>query len=363
MRVQSYLKKHPHWAICFLAIIVNAFYWGIWASDRYVSHANVVLESPQLSQPQLNFSSLLTGGGGNADMLVLRDYMRSVDMLKYLIDNADYSEHYANSGADIFSRLSSADEPLEKIYDYYLDHVSIEVDDYAGVLRVDAEAFTPEKAHQVASLLLEEGERHMNELGRQLAEEQVSFLEGQVELLKQRYEDTRQQMLEYQNENGLVSPTGTVESLSSVVSSLQGELASLQAQKSALMSFQSSQSPQIVRINSQIRALNEQITQEQQRLATKSGDSLNAVSSEYQRLQLQAQFAQESYSGALSALENTRIEAARKLKQLSVLQSPTMPEYPERPERLYDIVLFTVIALFITLIVNMLILIVRDHRD
>ncbi|WP_251978365.1 chain-length determining protein [Salinicola avicenniae] len=365
MNKSSPLRKSLHWVVCLAAIVVVSFYWALWASDRYVSHANVVLESPQLAAPELSFSSLMTGsaGGNTADMLLLRDFMRSVDMLKLLVDEADFRNHYANSGADFFSALNDEEAPLEELHEYYLSRVSVELDEYAGVLRVDVEAFTPEKARQIARLLLDEGERHMNEMGQRLAEEQVRFLEQQVSLLEDKFQKTRDDLLDYQNANGLVSPTGTVESLNSVVASLEGQLAIAKARKSALGSYQSARSPEMVRINSEIRALNDQISQERERLARQSGNALNSISSEYQTLMLRAQFAQDSYSGALAALENTRIEAARKLKQVSVLQTPTLPEYPEQPERLYNSVVFAVVALFITLILNMLILIVKDHRD
>lgn len=361
----SFTSKYLHWILCLVAIMVVSCYWALWASDRYVSHANVVLESPQISSPTLSFSSLLTGNASAnlADMLLLRDYLRSVDMLKLLIDEADFRNHYANSGADFFSALNDENAPLEELHEYYLSRVSVELDDYAGVLRVDVEAFTPEKAHQIAQLLLEQGERHMNAMGQRLAEEQVRFLEQQVALLEDKFQRTRDALLDYQNANGLVSPTGTVESLNSVVASLEGQLAVAKARKSALASYQSARSPEMVRIESEIRALKDQIGQERERLARQSGNALNSISSEYQNLMLRAQFAQDSYSGALAALENTRIEAARKLKQVSILQTPTLPEYPEQPERLYNSVVFAVIALFVTLILNMLILIVKDHRD
>ncbi|WP_110710258.1 chain-length determining protein [Salinicola sp. CR57] len=363
--IKQKLTRHLHWIICLVTIFLVSFYWAVWASDRYVSHAHVVLESPQLSSPELSFSNLLSGGGGanNADMLLLRDYLRSVDMLQYLVENANFRGHYAHGGGDFFTRLSNENAPLEELHDYYLKRVSVELDEYAGVLRIDVEAFNPKEAHLIANLLLERGEQHMNDMGRRLAEEQVKFLQQQVDQLQTTFEKTRQALVDYQNENGLVSPTGTVESLSGVVSTLEGQLASLKAQKTALSSFQSSNSPEVVRVKSQINALEDQIEKEKQRLAAQSGNALNSVSSEYQRLQLQAKFAEESYSGALSALQSTQVEAARKLKQLSTLQSPTMPQYPEQPERLYNIVVFAVIALFIALIINMLILIIKDHRD
>ncbi|WP_353979046.1 chain-length determining protein [Salinicola endophyticus] len=363
-RIVGVAKRQPHWAMCIIFIAAISFYWALWASDRYVSHAHVILESPQISTPELSFSSLLSGGGGKntADMLLLRDYMLSTDMLHYLEKNADFRQHYVNHG-DVFSRLHDEQAPTEKLLDYYHGIAHVELDEYAGVLRLDIQAFTPEEANKIANLMLQKGEQHMNEMGQRLAEQQVKFLEKQTNVLEQRFEKTRQDLLEFENENGLASPTATVESLGTVVAKLEGELASLKAQRAAMASYQSQNSPQMVSLRSQITALQNQIDEQKKRLAAQSGNALNAVSSEYQTLQLRAQFAQQAYSGTLAALENTRVEAARQLKQLSVLQSPTMPEYPEKPERIYMIAVYTVIALFLTLIINMLILIVRDHKD
>lgn len=72
------VRNYLHWILCFVAIAGVSAYWALWASDRYVSHANVVLESPQIAAPTLSFSSLLSGSGAanTADMLLLRDYLR-----------------------------------------------------------------------------------------------------------------------------------------------------------------------------------------------------------------------------------------------------------------------------------------------
>ncbi|GGO79573.1 capsule polysaccharide export inner-membrane protein KpsE [Marinobacterium nitratireducens] len=358
-----FIKRYPYWFVCLLAIVIVGFYQLIWASDRYVSEANVVLESPQLSAPTLNFQSLLSGGGNNSDMLLLRDYLLSVDMLKYIDAQLGFRKHYSEAGIDFFSALSDKDVPTEELHQYYLKHVEVELDDYAGVLRIRVSAFTPDMAHAIVSLMLEEGEQHMNQMGQRLAEEQVRFLETQVDQLAIKFDQSRKALIEYQNENGLTSPTGAVESINAVVASLEAQLANLRAKRTALRSYQSSRSADIRRVEAEIDALIKQISQERARTAQQAGGALNVLSSEYQTLELSAQFAQQSYSGALVALENTRIEAARKLKQLSVLQNPTLPEYPLEPQRLYNLVVFTIIALFLGLIVQMLVLIVRDHRD
>ena len=148
-----------------------------------------------------------------------------------------------------------------------------------------------------------------------------------------------------------------------LVADLKAQLSNLKTKQRNLVSYQSLSSPSVVKIDSEIEAIKQQINQESARMAQTSGGALNTLSSEYQTLQLQLKFAQESYSGALAALQNTRIEAARKLKQVSVLQSPTFPGYSVEPDRFYNSVVFTILALFVALIAQMLVLIIREHQD
>ncbi|MGS0466424.1 chain-length determining protein [Cobetia marina] len=359
----SFIKRYPQWAVVLLSIVLVGFYWLAWADDRYVSKATVVLESPQVNgSSEVSFGSLLSGNQADSDLLLLREYLMSVDMLKKVQQQLDFRSHYSQYG-DFFARLGDADAPIEELHDYYLKRINVEMDEYAGVLNVEVQAWTPEFAQQLAQLLLKEGERHMNQMGQRLAEDQVEFLDKQVGLLEVNFEQSRQDLLDYQNKNGLVSPTQTVENLNAVVSTLEGQLATYKARKSALASYQSQRSSEMVRIESEINAIKKQIDLEKERLARQSGNALNSVSSQYETLQLRADFAKQSYSNALAALENTRIEASRKLKQVSILQSPILPEYPEQPERLYNTTVFGLVMIFLGFIFSMLVLIIKDHRD
>jgi capsular polysaccharide transport system permease protein len=353
----------PQWAFAILAILVVSFYWFLWAEDRYVSHATVVLESPQVASPEFSLSTLMGGSGGNThDLLLLREHLLSVDMLRLLDEQLGIRQHYSEHG-DFFAKLRDANAPIEDLHKYYLRRVEIELDEYAGVLNIYVQGYTPEFAYDMTSLLLDAGENHMNEMGHRLADEQVRFLEQQMVRLEERFEQTRAELLDFQNEYGLVSPTSTVESIDQVVATLEGDLARLQAQRNALASFQSSQSAELRQVERNITALRDQIVVQRDRLAQATGDSLNRISAGYEMLELQAQFAQETYSSALASLENTRLEAARQLKQVSVLQSPLFPEYPTEPNRLYNSTVFAIITIFLAFIFSMLMMIVKDHRD
>lgn len=364
-KLTALVRQYPHILFGLALVLCAAIYWSIIASDRYVSDANVVLESPQLGAPTLNFQSLMTGpmGAGRGDMLLLRDYLLSVDMLRILQNELNIREHYSQSHIDWLSRLDDADLPIEKLHKYFLKRVEVELDEYAQVLRVRVQAFDPNMAQLIAQQMLSAGESHMNEMGRRLAEEQMRFLEVQVEQLQDRLNVSIQELLDYQNESGLVSPQGTLESISAVVANLEAQVSTLSARRAAMLSFQSPRSPEVLRIESEIKAINDQIIRERGRIAQASGDALNVLTSEYQALELRLQFARESYSAALMALENTRIEVARKLKQVSVLQSPTFPEYSVEPRRVYNITVFAILTLLAVLITHMMILIVRDHKD
>ncbi|MDN6321910.1 MAG: chain-length determining protein [Halomonas sp.] len=361
--LRRFVKKSPHWAVAIAAILLVSFYWFVWAQDRYVSRATVVLESPQVATPEFSLSSLMGGGSGNTqDLLLLREHLLSVDMLRRLDEELSIREHYTEHG-DIFAKLHDRDTPIENLHKYYLRRVEVELDEYAGVLNIEVQGYTPEFAHKMTTLLLEAGEDHMNEMGHRLADEQVHFLERQMVRLDERFTETRQALLSYQNEYGLVSPTDTVASINQVVATLEADLARLQAQRNALASYQSTQSSQLREVERNITALRDQIVEQRERIAQASGDSLNSVSAQYETLELQAQFAQETYSSALAALENTRLEAARQLKQVSVLQSPLMPEYPTEPSRLYNSSVFAIITIFLAFILSMLMMIIKDHRD
>ncbi|EPJ44443.1 MAG: hypothetical protein OFPII_34760 [Osedax symbiont Rs1] len=289
--------------------------------------------------------------------------MMSADLLKKLILQIKFKEHYSNQKIDIFSRFSDSTESFEELHAYYLKVIEIEVDEYANVLKVNVESFEPEIAQNIALFVLKEGEYHMNIMGKRLAQEQVDFLEHQVMNLNTKFNTSRQALIKYQNKHGLISPVHAVENISNIVADLKYEHASLQYSKKALSSYQSLHSPAMIKLENQIRAIKKQIAKESAKLTRESGDALNARSAEYQTLELKALFAKESYSGALAALQSTRIEAARKLKHISIIQNPTLPEYPIKPQRIYNIVTFVVMALFLSLITQMIILIIKDHRD
>lgn len=351
--------------VAFGASLLAVIYWGLIASDRYVSEAHVIIQKTDLSGGQsVDFSSLLGNGGANhADQMLLRDHLLSVDMLRKLNAKLNLRAHYSDWHRDPLSRMWFEDHPLERFHSHYLSRVSVEYDDYGGVLVIKAQAYDPKTAHAIATAMVEEGERHMNTMAHTLAQDQVAFLEKQVGDMNARLLQARQAVLSFQNRKGMVSPQSTAENLAAIVNRLEGQLTDLRTRRTALQSYLMPNNPNIVELNQQISAVEKQINLEQARLVSPGGKMLSSTAEEYQRLQLNAEFAQDIYKTALTALESGRIEASRTLKKVSLLQAPTEPQYPLEPRRIYNIVVFILVTLMLAGIVHLLAAIIRDHKD
>jgi capsular polysaccharide transport system permease protein len=360
------VMRRPIIAAALVASLLAAIYWLLIASDRYVSNAHVIIERTDLAGGQtMDFSNLLQGvaNGSRADQLLLRDHLLSVDMLRKLDGALKLREHYSAPERDPLSRLWSRSASIEQFHRYYLQRVSAEYDDYSGVLVVEAQAYDPRMARAIASMLVQEGERFMNQMAHNLARAQVSFLEQQVVQMNGRALEARRAVLEYQNRKGLVSPQATAESISAVVARLEAQRAELQTQRSSLLAYLVADHPNVVMLNQQIGAIDQQVQRERTRLTAPSGAALNRTVEEFQRLEADAAFAQDVYKTALVALERGRVEATRTIKKMSVIEAPTLPEYPVQPRRLYNTLVSLLVALLVAGVAHLLVAIVRDHKD
>lgn len=352
--------------VALTAIVLVILYWGLIASDRYVSEAAIEIERTDLiGAGSLDFGSLLSGvgGGRSKDQLLLREYLRSLDMLKKLDEKLDLRGHYSDSSYDLLSRMWGKERHQEIFHQHYLARTHIELDEYSGLLQIKVQAYEPKMAKAIADMLVSEGERYMNELGHAVARDQVAFLEKQVTEMGQRAIAARRELLAFQNAKGMLSPQALAETLQEAISRLEGQATDLKARRAALLGYLSPVAPGVVELDLQIQAIEQQIAQEQERLTSPKGKKLNVAVEEYQRLELAAKFAEDVYKTALVALEKGRVESLRTLKKVAVLQSPSLPDYPLEPRRIYNIIAFTLAALLLAGIVHLLAAIIRDHRD
>ncbi len=349
-----------------LFCLAGSSYWLLVASDRYVSESRIVVQRTDLpggQGPDILGGLLGASAPGRPDQMLLREHLQSLDMTARLEAALHLRAHFTQRSADPISRLWWRDAPVEWLHRYLLSRIRVEFDEYSGVLSIQTQAFDPDTALAINAFLLKEGEAFINRLAHQLAEAQVEFLRGQVERNHQRMQATRADLIAFQNDQGLLSPAAAAESVSAVIARLEGQRSELKVQRASLAAFLVANHPQIIQIDQQIAAIDQQLKGEQARLASPKGAALNQKMEVFQRLEAQAAFAQDIYRASLTALEKGQMDANRIVKKVSILQAASRPEYPLEPRRLYNATVFVVVTLLVTAILKLLAAIVREHRD
>ncbi|MCP3669848.1 MAG: chain-length determining protein [Gammaproteobacteria bacterium] len=346
--------------------VLVTVYWSFFASDRYVSEATVFLQkTDSVNAQSFDLSMLFTsvGGATRSDQVLLREYLLSVDMLRKIDAAIDLRSHYSDSRWDIFSRMWDRDISIEWFHDYYLSRVDVVYDEFSGVLQIGVQAYDANTARAISRMLVLEGERYMNQIGHNLAEAQVGFLTTQLDLAQRRYQQASRKLLDFQNKEGLVSPETTAQSITAIIAKLTERRTEIQTSLASLPKSLNRNHPNIKMLKQSLAAVDRQINEERAKLASPKGKTLNYAVEEFQRLQMEVTFTQELYKSALMALEKGRMDATRMLKQVSILQLPTLPEYPIEPGRIYNSVVTLLSAMLIAGMLMLLGSIIKDHID
>lgn len=358
---QSLKLGNFQWVVAFFAIAV--IYFGIIASDRYVSRAELVVkQADQIKMLPDALSLLGIGGNNHQDVLLIQDYLKSADLLNILDKELGLKAHYQNHKVDYFSRLPD-NVSRENFLKYYREHLTLRLDDISGVLTIELQTFDPAYGQRVVGLMLKESEGFINKLGHQVALEQLDFVEKEVDNAYQRLQSEKNKVLEFQNTHHLISPESTSSARLGVVSQIEAQLAQQQAQLKQLQSYMKATAPAVVSMQARVDALTQQLAQEQARLTGADKDAMNEVTSSYMDVQTQATLAADLYKTGLISLEQARIEAYRKLKHLLVISQPTLAEDAEYPRRIYNLATIGVLLCLLYGLIVMGLATLREHQD
>ncbi len=353
--------------VIYMFSIVACIYWTM-ASDRYVSEAVVLVQNTETggaSSPS-DLLSMFTGGSGNkTDQMLLIEFLTSIDMLNKLDSELDLRGHYSDTNADIISRMWSKDISTEWFYKYFKNRVTVVYDEYSGVVRISAQAFDPETATKITTLLVQNGEDFMNKLSHKIADEQVLFLSQQVEISKNELLVANEQLLDFQNKRNMVSPTTEVENYQSLIANLEKQKSEILVKIDTLPANLGNNNHIKQSMLTNIKAIEEQISKLREKItnANEKVSALNELADEERLLKMDVEFKKEIYSSTLSGLAKGKLSAARLIKNVGILQSPSKPQYAVKPERLYSIAATIVVMLLVLGILQLLKAVILDHVD
>lgn len=353
------------WLTVALPTLVATVYYGLIASDVYISEARFVVRSPERTGPT-GLSALLAGAGisrSQDDTYTVQSYVLSRDALRELDAKAGLRKAYTSTDIDVFNRFPglSWDRSFEALYEYYLEHVTAEYDPVSSITTLQVRAYTPEKAHEIDELLLEMSERLLNNLNIRSREDLISVARQEVSLAEARVKAASLALTSFRSKDQVFDPIRESAAQIDDAARLREELRVVETQVARLKQLAPA-NPQLETLNAQAATLRAQIERATAAVVG-SGNSMASKSSTYERLVFEKEFSDKQLESAFASLEAARADAARKQLYLERLVLPNKPDMAGEPRRLRSILTVFVLGLLVWGVVSLLVAGVREHMD
>lgn len=349
-----------------LPMLLLGGYYGTFAADRYVSESTVTVRQASNESSSLPGVALLLGGinpPSREDTLFVREYVQSLELLKRLDTRLGLREHYGSATRDPLLRLKP-DATQEDFLDYYRHRIEVLFDDTTSLLTVRVEAFDAPFAQALAQEILRESEAFVNGVSQAIAREQMRFAETELRNAADRLRQSKEKVIDFQDRHAVLDPAAQARASGTLVVELQAQVSRLEAELRALRSYLNDNAPQVQSLRNQVEALRRQLEIERNRPLKGAKDGqLNRLASEFRDLGMQVAFAEDSYKVSLAAVENSRIDAARKVKTLVVIEPPALAQAPAYPRRAYNLGTLFVVCCLIYAVARLVVTTVRDHQD
>ena len=190
-----------------LAII----YYGLIASDIYISESRFVVRSPQRQSQTGLLGSLLSGTGfsrSQDDAYSVHDFIRSRDALKALDEQLDLRKKFSSSNIDFLKRFGTPDfdKSFEALHKYYQKRVGVDSDSTSGISILQVNAFTAEDALKINQLLLEMSEKLVNKLSDRGREDILRTAVAEAKEYEGKAKAAALALAAFRSQNGVVDP-------------------------------------------------------------------------------------------------------------------------------------------------------------
>ena len=345
--------------------LIGMIYFGLLASDVYVSESKFVVRSPEKPTASGLGVILQSAGFTNAfdEVEASKEFINSRDALRMLNRNEAVRKAYTRPHVSVFDRFDPTGlySSFESLYRYYLKRVSIQTNATTAVSSLSVRAYTPTDAQNFNRQLLQMAEATVNRLNIRGREDLVRYASLEVDEAKQSAQTAGVALAAFRNRSGILDPEQQATVQMQMISKLQDELIATRTQLLELRAF-TPRNPQIPVFETRSASLEREINVQLGKIAGGRG-SLAAGTAQYQRLLLESEFADKQLAAALGSLQEARNEARRKQAYVERIVQPNLPDAPTEPRRLRGILATFVLSLIAYGILRMLVAGLKEHAQ
>ena len=318
-----------------LPTLLVAIYLYGFAAKVYMSEAAFGVKGTNSSLNPQGLLGLLGGASGIRtafdEGMSLQDYYKSHDAVAEVDKSLNLRSIYRRSGTDVIQRLWG-DATREELDDYFLRMTDVRFDQQDGVTRIRAWAFTPEDAQNVVEHMLEAGEGVINRYSTRSREDSVRYAQAAVTEAEKRVTNVLAQLSDFRRRASLLDPQQQGTAVLRMATDLQVQLLRTQAEIADSRLFLSEDSAYLKGLRSRASTLQDQYDKEYSQLAGNSG-ALASFMTEYEKIQLQRDFASRELEVTLASLETARLEAQRQQMYVIRVSNPVLPQEARYPQK------------------------------
>ncbi|MDE4193160.1 sugar transporter [Phaeobacter gallaeciensis] len=367
--------RRRHWGLVasFVLMVLAplaaaVFYLWAVAEDQYISTAGFTVRS-QESGGATDILGGLANFAGNStasDSDILYEFIQSQEMVESVDKTVPLRPHYSQHWPDDWVFSLWPDATLEQMIWYWQRIVGISYDSGSGLIEVQAVAFDPETARDITRAIVTESQTRINELNEQAREDAMRYAREDLDEALEQLKGAREALTSFRTRTRIVDPEADIQGRMGVMNNLQQQLAEALIEYDLLRGTVGENDPRLKKAQQHIDVIRERINIERQTFTSTNtdtgavGEDYPSLISEFERLTVDLEYAEETYRAALTALEVARDEATRQSRYLATYIKPTQAqesEYPDRP------MLAGLAGLFLLLTWSILALIYYSIRD
>jgi capsular polysaccharide transport system permease protein len=318
-----------------LPFLATVGYLWTRAADQYHSEVAFSIRSEEVASATAGLIGALTqiGTGTASDADVLFEYIRSQEIVEAIDGELDLRTIWNRAEGDPVFTLGE-DRAIEALHAHWQRMVEVSYDSGAGIIHVEARAFTPEDAQAVARAVMVRSSALVNQLSEQAREDAIRFAREELDEAEANVRVIRERLAGFRRTHNIVDPTADVAGQMGLLSALNEQLAQALVDRDVLTSYAAAGDQRVIQADRRIAAITARIEEERSSLdLTGVSGSLPEVVGTYEELLVDLEFANTAYTQALAGLASARAEARRQSRYLAPHVRPTEATSPLYPRR------------------------------
>lgn len=337
------------------------------ASDQYSSRVGFSVRREETgSAVELLGGLSAISGSSSSDTDILYEYLQSQELVRSVDELLDLRSIYSfPEGDPVFT--FDPDGTIEDLVTYWRRMVRIGYDSGTGLIELQVLAFRPEDATRIAEVTFDQSSSLINELSQIARDDATRYAREELEAAVERLKGAREALTAFRSRTQIVDPTADIQGQMGLVNTLQQQLADALIETDLLIANGIREGdPRSEQIRRRVDVIQNRILDERRKLGaggtSPSGEEYATLFSEFERLSVDREFAEQAYTAALSTLDAALADAQRKNRYLAAFIKPTRAERSEYPRRG---VLVALVALFSFMgwgIVMLIYYSIRDRR-